>query len=376
MVGDPTKWAAAVTQPVAGRLDQLDGLRGAAVTLVVAYHATWLTAGWGPRMLPGGFVGVDVFFVLSGFLITRLLLAEVRRSNRIDLLAFTARRFRRLSPALAAMTFTTITVVWVSGHLPSARHAVVSGVSTLLYASNFQQAGAHHDLLELSHTWSLAIEGQFYLVWPPVVLGLTAWGLHRSRRGRIAWVVALGLLLLGVTLRRSALWTDQEQFLPLYIGTLTRLDGVLIGCTLGLASAWGWLTPQVGRALRLPALLGLAIIAGASLWSETGDVHMYRDHGLVAVALGAGAIVASSVIEPTWGPNRIWTSPVLRWIGLRSYSLYLWHVPVFLTVARNLGESPVWVKVLTGGGVAMALSEISYRWVESRWRHPRPGLLA
>lgn len=353
-----------------GRLGHLDGIRGGAVVLVVIYHANWLTADWGPRLLPGGFVGVDLFFVLSGFLITRLLLAEAGRSGRVDLVSFTRRRFRRLSPALAAMTVTTLVAMAVAGHLPTTRHAVVSALSTIFYVSNFQQAAGHYDLLELSHTWSLAIEGQFYVVWPLVVVAAMAVGLHRFRLGRMGWVAGLVGAVGVLAVRRSHLWTTQDEFLRLYVGTDTRLDGLLIGCILGLASVWGWLTPRLGRALRLPAVLGVGVLLAAALLSETGDERMYRQYGLVVVALAAAAIVASAVIEPRWGPNRFWSVAPLRWLGRRSYSLYLWHVPVFFAVARNLPAAAVGTKVIIGVGAALVLSELSYRLIETRFRAP------
>lgn len=350
------------------RIRRLDGIRGAAVLLVVVYHAGYLTAGWGPRLLPGGFVGVDLFFVLSGFLITRLLVQEVDRSGRIALGRFGLRRVLRLFPTLL------VAVVGVGGLLvalgrvgPDAGQLatadlLTSALGTLAYVSNYQQAAGWEFPIELSHTWSLAIEAQFYVLWPLVVLAFHRWKV--PRRGQ---VVALLVAIVAVGVHRALMWTDQAHYLPLYLRTDTRLDVILAGCLLGLLHHWGRLD-GVGRWLRIPSLLGVVVLGVASTLSETGDVHLYRSFGFSAVALAATAIVASVLLDEH-GP----VARVVRWrplaaLGDRSYSLYLWHVPVFLTVARRIGDLPVAVRVVVGVVVAGALTEVSYRLVETRFR--------
>ena len=344
-------------------LRRLDGVRGLAVVLVVAYHAGYLTAGWGPRLLPGGFVGVDLFFVLSGFLITRILLGEQERTGRIDLGRFGSRRLRRLYPALLAATFVTLAVLGAFGDLPPAPDVASITAGTLLYGSNWQQAWGWAYVPELSHTWSLAIEAQFYLVWPFVLLAF-----HRLGLPRVVQALVLVAVMAVVSWHRAALWTDQAHYLPLYLRTDTRIDVILAGCLLGCAVAWGWVGPAFGRALRLPSLVGLVVLGGAALLTETGDVHLYRDHGLVAVLLAGTAIVGSVVLDPDWPVNRVFGWRPLALLGDRSYSLYLWHVPVFLTIARHAGSWPVAAKLGVGLVVAFAITEVSYRAVESRFR--------
>lgn len=358
-----------------GYLRPLDGLRGAAVTLVVAYHASYLTAGWGPRILPGGFVGVDLFFVLSGFLITRKLASDLARHQRIDLADFARRRMRRLVPALFVTVVAAVALraLWPSiaprsltGEDLTTEVAIRSGIGALLYVSNYQQAWGRPFVPELSHTWSLSIEGQYYLLWPFVLLAL-----HRLRASRPVQVGILVAIMVAVWVHRANLWTDQANYLPLYVRTDTRVDVLVAGSLLGLLTLWGVLRVGEGRWLRAPALVGIAVLGVVSCFSETGDVHLYRDYGLVAVTLAATALVASVLLDPDWSFHRIWSLEPLHWLGLRSYSLYLWHVPVFLMVASNLGDRPVALKVAVGLGSALALAEASYRFVEQPFRHRR-----
>lgn len=354
------------------RIRRLDGIRGAAVLLVVTYHAGYLTAGWGPRLLPGGFVGVDLFFVLSGFLITSLLLTELGSTGSIALGRFGTRRIWRLFPALLALVLAVSALLVALDRVGSGPDQMSRGdlassaLGTLLYVSNWQQAAGWAYPSELSHTWSLSIEAQFYVLWPFVVLAF--------RRLRVPWGAQIGLLVATVAavgLHRAAMWTDQESYLPLYLRTDTRIDVILVGCILGILAHHRDLSGR-GRWLRLPSILGVAVLGVASCLSETGDVHMYRSFGLTAVALAAVAVVASVLLDESGPVARVASWRPLPILGDRSYSLYLWHVPVFLTIARRIGDQPVWLRVATGLVITAALTEVSYRLVERRFRRGRP----
>jgi peptidoglycan/LPS O-acetylase OafA/YrhL len=149
---------------------QLDGLRGFAVALVVIFHCAYLTAGWGPRPFPGGFIGVDLFFALSGFLITAGLVSQLDSRGRINLGEFATRRIRRLVPALVFAVVGVIALIPLVGNAFNGEAVRNSVVGSLLYVSNWQQAAGWRFQFELTHTWSLAVEAQFYLVWPVVLI--------------------------------------------------------------------------------------------------------------------------------------------------------------------------------------------------------------
>ncbi len=342
---------------------QLDGLRGLAVVLVVIYHAGYLTAGWGPRPFPGGFIGVDLFFALSGFLITTGLVGQLERRGRIDFGLFATRRVRRLVPALVFAVVGVTVLLPIVGNkfdFDAVRNSVIG---SLLFVSNWQQAAGWHYQFELTHTWSLAVEAQFYLVWPLVLGAASA---LRVPRRVFAAIVLLAAIAVGV--HRWRMWTDKAHFLPLYIRTDTRADVILLGCLGALAVAWGWLGPAAGRRLRVPVLLALGLILFACLEFETGDSRLY--HGWFSIiAVSCATLVVAAVLDPEWVVHRFWRQPALIMLGKRSYSLYLWHVPIFLFVAEHMGDRPVWMRLVVGIIPAAALTEVSYRFVERRFRY-------
>ncbi|MBX3313445.1 MAG: acyltransferase [Actinobacteria bacterium] len=362
--------AAAIASPDR-HLRVLDGLRGAAVLLVVAYHSTYLTFPWGPRILPGGFVGVDVFFALSGFLITRKLATDLLRRDGIDLGDFAVRRARRLVPVLVVFVVATVAFVAALGDLPKVwpsddtdwHTTWQSAAGALTYTSNWMQAAGWPFMSQLSHTWSLAIEGQYYLVWPFVLLAL-----HRVRAPRPVILGLVGLVILWVWWHRADVWVDQAHYLSVYVGTDTRIDVLLAGSVLGLLAAWGDLRPSIGRWSLGPALLGVVVLGVVSCLSETGDHRLYDRYGMVAVTLAAVAVVLDAVTNPAGPLGRTWSLPPLRWLGDRSYSLYLWHVPIFFAIGLHLRTWPTPVKVLLGLGSSILLSDLSFRFVEQRFR--------
>jgi peptidoglycan/LPS O-acetylase OafA/YrhL len=295
--------------PRLGYRPALDGLRALAVLAVIAHHAS-------PTLLPGGFLGVDVFFVLSGFLITALLLEEWEKTGRIGLLQFYRRRALRLFPALGAMLVVLGALSLVVGgeQMELTRRAVLP---VALYVANWAEAfGA--DLGGLQHMWSLAIEEQFYLVWPVVLIGLLR--LRGSRRA--ALLVAVAGAAAVVLLREAAV--DAGVAAPrVYAGLDTRADGVLIGCALALARSLG-VVPLVLRN-RYAAAGGFAVLAVLTLSWRPSNIH----NGFLAAELAAAAIVAYALANP--GDRTVaWleTGWLVR-VGKLSYGLYLWHWPVF-----------------------------------------------
>jgi peptidoglycan/LPS O-acetylase OafA/YrhL len=361
----------------------LDGLRALAVGAVMAFHA-------GQRWAVGGYLGVDAFFVLSGFLITGLLLDERSRTGAIDLGRFWARRMARLIPALAIM-ITAVMVIVAVNHPEAVSALRADAVGALTYVANWRflvgQRGyfgqtAPSSLLE--HTWSLSIEEQFYLLWPLVVVALA-----RTRRPRVAVaaVAALGAVVSAtatVLLARSGASTSR-----LYFGTDTRLQAILIGAT--LAACFGDRAAIAARAqglsqrartvrngaLHLLAVGGLA--ATALLWwrLDGGSPHLFRG-GTTVAALATAAVIPSLVFVPNGLLGRVLGIAPLRALGVISYGVYLWHWPVQLLLTHaetGLEGTPLHILRVA---VTIGAATISYLVVEEPLRrHPplRPPIL-
>lgn len=355
--------------PRLGYIGALDGLRALAVLAVLFYHADVL---W----LPGGFLGVEIFFVVSGYLITSLLLAEYRTHNKINLNQFWRRRARRLLPALFTLLIAVLiyAVVLLPDEVVALRN---DAVAAFAYVTNWYLIAAQKSYFEavgrpslLQHLWSLAVEEQFYLVWPLFfVLILT----------RIKSRGALLLLMLGAM--ASALWMGL-QYQPdtdpsrIYYGTDTRATGLLIGAALAFVRI-----PNVNEARArfgrwLLDIVGVAAFVGlvyAGLMLSEFDPFLYQGGMLLVGA--ATALVIAAVVSPTspiFGP--LLSLGVLRWIGLRSYSLYLWHWPVFMVTRPQLDTTLEGTPLLLlRFGITFALAEISYRVIETPIRNGALG---
>ena len=366
--------AATAATAVTGRhLPALNGLRGVAVAGVVAYH---LQLGWAK----GGYLGVDLFFVLSGFLITTLLLEEWVGTGRIDLAAFWGRRARRLLPALflvvAALALYLVCNALFGG--PGANGLIdLSGlrgdaIATLLYVNNWHLIYAHQSYFAqfstpspLQHTWSLAIEEQFYLIWPLVLLLL----LHLARRGwRRAGVVVTVALGVGSSVLMAALFHPGVDPSRIYYGTDTRLFDLMAGATIAFLAAS---RPQPNaRARRNLHLVGpaAAVVLGV-FWVRAGTagglpINFMFEGGFLLCAALAGLVVADArLVEPGWFARGLAWRP-LHFIGTISYGIYLWHWPVivYLTAART-GLSTLPLDLLRIA-VTLAVSTASYYLVE------------
>ncbi len=359
----------------------LDGLRGLAVVAVLLFHGGWAGA-------RGGFLGVDVFFVLSGFLITSLLLAERGSTGTISLRRFWSRRARRLLPALllvvaavaaAAPFFDPSAQVGLRGDALAALAYVANWRFVLQGADYFGRTAADSPL---NHLWSLAIEEQFYLAWPLVVLAVA-----RRRRAR-AWVGAIALTGAAasatamVLLHRAGAGADR-----VYYGTDTRAHTVLIGATLAAlldpradgSSATAALWPRAGRLLLGVAGTGAAaaLVAGVAL-VQGGEPWLY-DGGLPLLSLAAAILVGHAVLLPDGVLGSLLKVGPLCRIGRLSYGLYLWHWPLYLLLtAARTGLSGG--SLLAGRlGATFALALVTERLLErpiraGRLRRPRAGL--
>ena len=309
----------------------LDGVRGVAIAAVIAFHLGFLGGGW---------LGVDLFFVLSGFLITSLLVAERDRHGGISLTAFWARRAKRLAPALLVMLAGLALYAWAGGSAVVPAQLRTPALSTLFYAANWQQIANGHAYFShfqavspLQHTWSLSIEEQYYLVWPLLVLAVSQ--VARRRLTPVLGAVAAFLALASATwmgIAAHVLGANRA-----YLGTDARAWELLVG---GLGALALHRAPPLRRrgAWRGATLVGAAVVA-VGIAAASGPPGWIWDGGLVAIALGALAVITGSVRDPEGPVARVLSWRPLAWLGRISYSLYLWHWPVIVVLnAQTIGE--------------------------------------
>jgi peptidoglycan/LPS O-acetylase OafA/YrhL len=346
----------------------LDGLRAVAVAAVMVYHL-------GVPWLPGGFLGVDLFFVLSGFLITTLLVTEFTTRGTVDLARFWTRRARRLLPAsllvvVAVMMFGAIALP--AYRLDGLRQ---DGVWTLLYGANWRFVLSGQSYFEefvppspLRHAWSLAIEEQFYLLWPLLVLALLRVG---RRRGRtlvpLAVVAALAAVLSAVLMAVLFVAHDPSRS---YYGTDTRAHQLLVGALVAVGLCGRWAAPLARGLAALAPFAALAVLAGF-LWVTDVWPGYYRGAGF-AFGLAAAILVAGVQRAPRSALARLAAAGPLPWIGGISYGLYLWHWPVYRAVDEVGPELPEPVAAAAKVTLTLGLAAASYAWVERPIRRGRP----
>lgn len=340
--------------------------------MVVLNHA-------GVPALQGGYVGVDVFFVVSGFLITGLLLKEAERGRRISLLGFYARRARRILPAATLVLAVTVVSSFVLIGGTSAARTAEDGQWAALFASNFRAISQGTDYWAsdfppspLQHYWSLAIEEQFYLFWPASMVAVAAIGRRVPLRTRLTF-------LLAVTIAVSLAWSvyaTTENASAAYFSPLTRTWELAAGAILAV------LTPTI---MRLPVFLaavtsvsGLIAIAAAALTLD--EYTRFPGAAAILPVGGTVLVIIGGTITPKRGAEVLLRCRPLQWLGKLSYSLYLWHWPVLVLAAASLGTELAMTTKLAFVGVALALSVVTYKYVESPVRNsswlkaPRPSV--
>ncbi len=390
----------APTRPKSRYIPALDGLRTLAVVAVVLYH---LNLTWAQ----GGLLGVTIFFVLSGYLITRLLLNEIAKTGRIDLKSFWIRRIRRLFPAVVTVVVVTCALCTVFNHvmLTKMRPDILP---SLLFFNNWWQImqdvsyfNALGDPSPLTHFWSLAIEEQFYLIWPPLLLAMVSVHMSKPNTRRVVLGLAAVSAVAMMVLYNPA--TDPSR---VYYGTDTRVFSLLLG-------AWMAFIPDRDLApARLVRHLGLDRLAGAGkhdksksdtaeaattkpselarFWSSPASIDLMGVVGLVGlaamVALTNGytafqyrggtllcsiltLMVIAACVQPQGMVARALAAEPLVWIGKRSYSIYLWHYPLLLLMnpVANINDTPWWQYILQVL-LVVAVAECSYRFIETPFR--------
>ena len=398
----------APTRPKSRYIPALDGLRTLAVVAVVLYH---LNLTWAQ----GGLLGVTIFFVLSGYLITRLLLNEVAKTGRIDLKSFWIRRIRRLFPAVVTVVVVTCALCTIFNHVMLTKMRPDILPSLLFFnnwwqiAQNVSYFNALGDPSPLTHFWSLAIEEQFYLVWPPLLFAMVSMHVSKPNTRRVVLGLAAASALAMMVLYNPA--ADPSR---VYYGTDTRVFSLLLG-------AWMAFIPDRDLApVRLARRLGLNRLAGAAkhgknaegkpskkvdesadtapaqpsalvrFWSSPASIDVLGLVGLVGlaamVALTNGytafqyrggtllcsiltLMVIAACVQPQGMVARALSAEPLVWFGKRSYSIYLWHYPLLLLMnpVANISDTPWWQYILQVL-VVVAVAECSYRFIETPFR--------
>jgi peptidoglycan/LPS O-acetylase OafA/YrhL len=335
----------ASTAPLPRRLGfvpGLDGLRGVAVLLVMMSHLQAVVGriditgiGVVDGFIDGGYLGVDLFFVLSGFLITSLLLAEHGTTGRVRFGSFYARRALRLLPALYFMLLCHAFYTLVADFDRAAEWDSIR--SAVLYVSNWQVANELFTVATgTNHLWSLAIEEQFYLVWPLVLLTCLGW--NRSTRTVVTVLLAaIGLIMI----RRLMLLEDDLTWIELFVRTDTRADSLLVGALLGQLWVRG-ATPIRGVAEAAWA----ATAAGVVYIASVGAADSIGYQGGLTFFAACAAVVILAVVNGDWSATRALEWPPLQAVGRVSYGLYLWHFPVFHAVRHHAADLPEVPRVL------------------------------
>lgn len=347
----------------------IDGLRAIAVTAVVLYH---LGISW----IPGGFLGVDLFFVISGYVITRLILDSINQSSALDLRAFYAARIRRIYPGLIFMVVCTIIFigVWapeaIKRFLSDLPYALTGTINWLLVARNqdyFETIG-RPPLLQ--HTWSLAVELQFYLIWPIILLAVLKY-FGKRNIARIALIIAM---ISGTTLFFVSLQLDQanaKQISHIYFGTDTHSLGLFLGSALAVS----WIPQNLSANIEKRAqdvidaigVVGLLGLISTFLFIDQTNANLYR----IAFPLAGifGCLVIISLVHPASRFAPLISTAPFRWIGQRSYGIYIWHWVIFQVTRPSVDLSgQTWALYLARVLLVLALADISLRWVEIPFR--------
>ena len=352
----------------------LDGLRALAVLGVIAYHM-------GMAWMPGGLLGVTVFFVLSGYLITSLLLIEWDSTGTIDLPQFWLRRVKRLFPAIAFVIIVTAVLCTLFDHslltkLREDMWAALCWVTNWWYilrdVSYFDALGAPSPV---THFWSLAIEEQFYVVWPVVLILAHKFGVKRTHMRNATFVLAL-----ASALEMAILFNPDVDPSRVYYGTDSRAFSLLIGAWL----AFVWPSNQLGAnneihldrnvRLALDAVGGVALIGLVAMMAGVDGTSAFMYRGGILLASVITMVIIAVIVHPSSLLAKVFAAKPLVWIGLHSYGMYLWHYPILLLMnPRSNIEGTPWWMYLVELAIIFAISWFSYKFVEDPIRHGAIG---
>ena len=350
-------------------ISSIDGLRAIAVTAVVLYH---LGISW----IPGGFLGVDLFFVISGYVITRLILDSINQSSALDLRAFYTARIRRIYPGFLFMVISTI--IFIGVWAPEAIKRFLSDLPYALSGTiNWALVARNQDYFEtigrpplLQHTWSLAVELQFYLIWPIILLTVLKY-FGKKNVARIALIIAIisGTILFLVSLQLDQ--ANSAKVSHIYFGTDTHSLGLFLGSALAVS----WIPQNLSANITRRAqdvidgigVVGLLGLISTFLFIDESNASLYQ----IAFPLAAifGCLVIISLVHPASRFAPIISTPPFRWIGQRSYGIYIWHWVIFQVTRPSVDLSgETWALYLARVLLVLALADISLRWVEIPFR--------
>ena len=353
----------------ARHIASIDGLRAIAVTAVVLYH---LGISW----IPGGFLGVDLFFVISGYVITRLILDSINRSSALDLRGFYWARLRRIYPGFLFMLFSTI--IFIGVWAPEAIRRFLKDLPYALTGTmNWSLVARHQDYFEaigrpplLQHTWSLAVELQFYLIWPIILLTvLKYFGKKNVARAALLIAMISGAALFIVSLKLDA--SNAQQVSHVYFGTDTHSLGLFLGSALAVS----WIPQNLSANIEKRAqdvvdgigVVGLLGLISTFLFIDETNATLYR----IAFPLAGifGCLVIISLVHPASRFAPVISSAPFAWIGERSYGIYIWHWVVFQVTRPSVDiTGDPWALYLARVLLVLALADISLRWVEIPFR--------
>lgn len=342
---------APATAQASQHIEGLDGLRGIAVLAVVIYHWMYFFfPDYFYLLVSGGFIGVDLFFVLSGFLITWLCLLEYERHGGISVPRFYMRRALRLLPALVFLLLVVVVIDLVQGQV---REQLLAYFSVLFYFNNWMVYSTLQNTAELGHLWSLSVEEQFYILWPLLLLLIL---------GKLQRTVALALLLsiiVAVAAYRFYLWEQGTNWLLIYLRTDLRVDALLIGALGAFAWKSGWQFPVSGKLFSM----GCAVVFLILVHVLNAGEGFYYQFG----ALGTGLLTIAWILscrdqQATRDSYLGWR--FLQYFGTRSYGLYLWHFTVFFSLSSWSLSVPLPVLSVLGILAALLITEFSWRYVE------------
>ena len=341
-----------------------DGIRGVFVLVVLAVHATYLLV---PKYeglyVPGGFIAVDVFFVLSGFLITSLLLQEWDRHDRIDLRAFYRRRALRLFPALWTVMIVQL-IYTIVVHDPLGYE--LKGLAAIFfYVGNFSWKFGAIIPDAFGQTWSLAIEEQFYLLWPLALIALIRMRNRRLTIGVMVALIAVAFVIRAVLFHAGVPWNK------VYVQTECRFDTLMVGTLFAYLLHTGTRLP---RRIGVYGVLGMVLLLAITVSAHREDGWMFYG-GYTAVALASGLICVAALDEH-WAFGWLFGARPFRFLGRLSYSLYVWHVFVFLAVERAWRHHSDWVRLTAALIITFAASLFSFYVIERPFLRRKRSVLA